>query len=59
MKVSRHEKLTYGTMVFVRVTLVYEVAFNLAKAVTIATRYSAVRRQSQPQPEYEFYPFKT
>lgn len=44
---ARHGKLTYGTMVFVRVMLVNEVAFNLAKAVTIAVRYSAVRRQSE------------
>ncbi|XP_049873576.1 probable peroxisomal acyl-coenzyme A oxidase 1 isoform X1 [Pectinophora gossypiella] len=51
VKVGRHEKLTYGTMVFVRVTLVNEAAFNLAKAVTIAVRYSAVRRQSQPKPD--------
>ncbi|XP_053611144.1 probable peroxisomal acyl-coenzyme A oxidase 1 [Plodia interpunctella] len=50
VKVARHEKLTYGTMVFVRVMLVSEMAFNLAKAVTIAVRYSAVRRQSQPRP---------
>ncbi|XP_075992719.1 acyl-coenzyme A oxidase 1-like [Anticarsia gemmatalis] len=51
VKEARHGKLTYGTMVFVRVILVNEVAFNLAKACTIATRYSAVRRQSKPKPE--------
>ncbi|XP_072946847.1 acyl-coenzyme A oxidase 1-like isoform X2 [Epargyreus clarus] len=51
VKAARHEKLTYGTMVFVRVTLVHDAAFNLAKAVTIAVRYSAVRRQSQPKPD--------
>ncbi|CAH2989665.1 unnamed protein product [Chilo suppressalis] len=50
VKIARHGKLTYGTMVFVRVMLVSEMAFNLAKAVTIAVRYSAVRRQSQPKP---------
>ncbi|KAJ2940648.1 hypothetical protein O0L34_g14755 [Tuta absoluta] len=50
VKVAKHEKLTYGTMVFVRVTLVNEAAFNLSKAVTIAVRYSAIRRQSQPRP---------
>ncbi|XP_022126113.2 probable peroxisomal acyl-coenzyme A oxidase 1 [Pieris rapae] len=43
-------KLTYGTMVFVRVTLVSDSAFNLAKAATIAVRYSAVRRQSEAKP---------
>ncbi|XP_045447131.1 probable peroxisomal acyl-coenzyme A oxidase 1 [Melitaea cinxia] len=50
VKVERHGKLTYGTMVFVRVTLVGEASFNLAKAVTIAVRYSAVRRQSELRP---------
>ncbi|CAB3240218.1 unnamed protein product [Arctia plantaginis] len=50
VKPDSHGKLTYGTMVLVRVILVNEVAFNLAKACTIATRYSAVRRQSQPKP---------
>ncbi|CAG4986330.1 unnamed protein product [Parnassius apollo] len=51
VKVARHDKLTYGTMVFVRVTLVKEAAINLAKAATIAVRYSAVRRQSKPKPD--------
>lgn len=51
MKAARHAKLTYGTMVFVRVELVSEAAFNLAKAATIAVRYSAVRHQSKPKPE--------
>ncbi|XP_047531391.1 probable peroxisomal acyl-coenzyme A oxidase 1 [Vanessa atalanta] len=50
VKVARHGKLTYGTMVFVRVTLVNEASFNLSKAVTIAVRYSAVRRQSELRP---------
>lgn len=54
VKAENHGKLTYGTMVFVRVVLVNEVAFNLAKACTIATRYSAVRRQSQPKPKCVF-----
>ncbi|CAK1544437.1 unnamed protein product [Leptosia nina] len=54
-------KLTYGTMVFVRVTLVSDSAFNLAKAATIAVRYSAVRRQSEakpgaPEPQVLDYP---
>ncbi|XP_028156323.1 probable peroxisomal acyl-coenzyme A oxidase 1 [Ostrinia furnacalis] len=51
VKVARHGKLTYGTMVFVRVMLVSDMAYYLAKAVTIAVRYSAVRRQSQPKPD--------
>ncbi|CAK1601683.1 unnamed protein product [Parnassius mnemosyne] len=44
-------KLTYGTMMFVRVMLVHDVCNYMAKAVTIATRYSAVRRQSQLRPD--------
>lgn len=48
---SPSEKLTYGTMIFVRVAIVRSVAASyLAKAVTIATRYSAVRRQSELKP---------
>ncbi|XP_047519876.1 probable peroxisomal acyl-coenzyme A oxidase 1 [Pieris napi] len=43
-------KLTYGTMMFVRVMLVNDMCNYIAKAVTIATRYSAIRRQSQPKP---------
>lgn len=45
------DKLTYGTMMFVRVLLVRDTARYLSKAVTIAIRYSAVRRQSQINPE--------
>ncbi|KAK9505625.1 hypothetical protein O3M35_009632 [Rhynocoris fuscipes] len=48
---SPSDKLTYGTMIFVRVALVKGIsACYLAKAVTIATRYSAVRRQSEIVP---------
>ncbi|XP_012160092.1 probable peroxisomal acyl-coenzyme A oxidase 1 [Ceratitis capitata] len=48
--------LTYGTMVFARVMIVRDVSFGLLQAATIATRYSAVRRQSpiavdQPEPQ--------
>ena len=39
------EKLNYGTMVFVRVAVCMDAAAHLKKAVTIAIRYSAVRRQ--------------
>lgn len=42
--------LTYGTMMFVRVVIIRDVANYLSKAVTIATRYSAVRRQSPIDP---------
>ncbi|CAG4983896.1 unnamed protein product [Colias eurytheme] len=44
-------KLAYGTMMFVRVMLVNDMCNYMAKAVTIATRYSAIRRQSQPKPD--------
>lgn len=42
--------LTYGTMMFVRVVIIRDVANYLSKAATIATRYSAVRRQSPIDP---------
>lgn len=42
--------LTYGTMMFVRVVILKDVANHLSRAVTIATRYSAVRRQSPIDP---------
>ncbi|KAG0257963.1 hypothetical protein BG011_003630 [Mortierella polycephala] len=38
-------KLSYGTMVLIRASLVGSARNGLAKAVTIATRYSAIRRQ--------------
>lgn len=45
---SAHDKLTYGTMVLARVLIVKGMISNyLMKAVTIAVRYSAVRRQSE------------
>ncbi|KAM9362887.1 peroxisomal acyl-coenzyme A oxidase 1 [Symphorus nematophorus] len=43
-------KLTYGTMVFIRSMIVGESARALAKACTIAIRYSTVRRQSEIRP---------
>lgn len=39
-------KAAYGTMVFVRADIVANAALFLKKAVTIAVRYGAVRRQS-------------
>lgn len=42
--------LTYGTMMFVRVVIIRDMANYLSKAATIATRYSAVRRQSPIDP---------
>ncbi|XP_043601113.1 probable peroxisomal acyl-coenzyme A oxidase 1 isoform X1 [Bombus pyrosoma] len=48
---STNDKLTYGTMVFVRVMLLHDLLHYLSKAVTIAVRYSVVRRQGQINPE--------
>lgn len=39
------DKLNYGTMLFVRIILIELISANVSKAVTIAVRYSAVRRQ--------------
>ncbi|XP_003391494.1 PREDICTED: peroxisomal acyl-coenzyme A oxidase 1-like, partial [Amphimedon queenslandica] len=44
------DKITYGTMVFVRAGIVVQSASILARAVTIAIRYSVVRRQTQNRP---------
>nr|XP_056712824.1 peroxisomal acyl-coenzyme A oxidase 1 isoform X2 [Euleptes europaea] len=43
-------KLTYGTMVFIRSIIVGDSARSLARACTIAIRYSAVRHQSELKP---------
>ncbi|KAF4526151.1 hypothetical protein B566_EDAN008186 [Ephemera danica] len=43
-------KLVYGAMTHVRVTIVEDMSFFVAKAATIAIRYSAVRRQSEMKP---------
>ncbi|XP_068626287.1 acyl-coenzyme A oxidase 1-like [Battus philenor] len=48
---SKNDKLTYGTMVYVRVNIVTELAFEVARAATIAVRYAAVRHQSKMKPE--------
>ncbi|KAG0035024.1 hypothetical protein BGZ81_001534 [Podila clonocystis] len=40
-----NSKLSYGTMVLIRASLVGYARIGLAKAATIATRYSAIRRQ--------------
>ncbi|XP_018576010.1 probable peroxisomal acyl-coenzyme A oxidase 1, partial [Anoplophora glabripennis] len=44
---SPSSKLTYGTMIFARVVLVEYAVILLKRAAVIATRYSAVRHQSQ------------
>ncbi|EJD76696.1 acyl-CoA oxidase, variant [Loa loa] len=46
----KNSKLRYGTMVFVRSIMVRHQAMQLAAAVTIAIRYSAVRRQGEWKP---------
>nr|AWK67839.1 ACOX [Dunaliella tertiolecta] len=43
-------KASYATMVYVRADIVKNAGSVLAKAVTIATRYAAVRRQTAPSP---------
>jgi len=43
-------KLLYGTMSFVRAAIVGSSFRSLSQAITIAIRYSAVRRQSQLKP---------
>jgi len=45
-----NQKLSYGTMVFVRVVICQDVTTQLKKATTIAIRYSAVRHQSELKP---------
>lgn len=41
----QHEKLSYGTMIFVRANMIKGARAALTRAVTIATRYSCVRKQ--------------
>ncbi|XP_027180393.1 peroxisomal acyl-coenzyme A oxidase 1 [Coffea eugenioides] len=55
-------QLVYGTMVFVRQTIVQDASCALSRAVCIATRYSAVRRQFGSQnggPETQVIDYKT
>ena len=47
---AKFDKLSYGTMVTVRAFLAYESFGFLSRAVTIAIRYSIVRRQTQNKP---------
>ncbi|XP_026319516.1 probable peroxisomal acyl-coenzyme A oxidase 1 [Hyposmocoma kahamanoa] len=59
---SQHNKLNYGAMVFVRVVIVFDMVNYLSKAVTIATRYSAVRRQAsikEGKPECQILDYVT
>eukprot|EP00775_Hariotina_reticulata_P005807 gene5808-6047_t len=45
-----NSKASYATMLFVRADIVKNSGIVLSKAVTIATRYAAVRRQTAPGP---------
>ncbi|EXJ71222.1 acyl-CoA oxidase [Cladophialophora psammophila CBS 110553] len=45
--------LVYGTLTFVRSTIVLQAGSTLARGVTIATRYCAVRRQFQDRDVHE------
>ncbi|KAK7082288.1 Acyl-coenzyme A oxidase (Acyl-CoA oxidase) [Halocaridina rubra] len=57
-----HSKLSYGTMVRVRVGIVRDTCIQLQQAVTIATRYSAVRHQSElipGEPEPQILDYQT
>ena len=47
IKRGQNQKLSYGTMVYVRAEFVLLSGKALAQACTIGTRYSAVRRQSE------------
>lgn len=50
---SAHDKIGYFTMVLIRAYIVHTpVADSLCQVVTIAVRYSAVRRQSEIEPGY-------
>ncbi len=42
-----HDKVGYGTMLFVRSVIVRGQGMMLAQAATIAVRYSCVRRQGE------------
>ncbi|CAD5229275.1 unnamed protein product [Bursaphelenchus okinawaensis] len=46
----KHQKLGYGSMVFVRSIMIRDQSLQLAAASTIATRYAAVRRQGELVP---------
>ncbi|KAL0901882.1 hypothetical protein ABMA27_007037 [Loxostege sticticalis] len=59
---SSDSKLIYATMLFMRVVIVFDMVNYLSKAVTIATRYSAVRRQTpvrQDGPELQVLDYLT
>ncbi|GAA6040376.1 hypothetical protein JCM8097_007586 [Rhodosporidiobolus ruineniae] len=41
----KHDKVSYGTMVYIRANLVQDARLVLARAATVAIRYCAVRKQ--------------
>lgn len=47
-------KLAYGSMVFIRALIVGDCGRSLAQTCVITTRYSAVRRQTEIRPGYDF-----
>jgi acyl-CoA oxidase len=48
-----HNKLSYGSMVKLRVDIVTDAAWKLAKATTISIRYCTVRRQFHNPPSFK------
>jgi len=48
-----HNKLSYGSMVKLRVDIVTDAGWKLAKATTIAIRYCTVRRQFHNPPSFK------
>ncbi|RUS28802.1 acyl-CoA dehydrogenase/oxidase C-terminal [Jimgerdemannia flammicorona] len=45
-----HDKLSYGSMVTLRVSLINDAGWQLGRAVTVAVRYTTVRRQFNTPP---------
>ncbi|KAG2119395.1 acyl-CoA dehydrogenase/oxidase C-terminal [Suillus clintonianus] len=43
-----HAKLSYGGMMYIRANMIPQAGWNIAKAVTVAIRYTTVRRQGEP-----------
>ena len=48
---KKNIKLFYGSMMYLRALIVLDSCLNLASAVTIAIRYSAIRKQTILYPE--------
>lgn len=49
---ASNDKLAYGTMIFTRTLVVMSSFRFLSRAVVIATRYSAVRKQGRMHEKY-------